>query len=81
MSHLYKLLITIVLFFGTLIGVSAENTGVDKLERVVQKLIIPPFLPAHEQVVTGDPKVVQVRMVIEEKGMQKHKYPLIAVGI
>ncbi len=37
------------------------------LERVVQKLVAPPFLPAHEQVATGKPKVVQVRMVIEEK--------------
>jgi len=67
MSHLYKLLITIALFFGMLAGVCAENMAVDKLERVVQKLVTPPFLPAHEQVVTGDPKVVQVRMVIEEK--------------
>ncbi len=67
MSHLYKLLITIALFFGTLIGVSAENTGVDKLERVVQKLVAPPNVPEHDQVAQGPPKVVQVRMVVEEK--------------
>ena len=67
MSYLYKLLIITVLFFGTLIGVSAEGTSVDKLERVVQKLVAPPFLPEHEQIATGAPKVVQIRMVIEEK--------------
>ncbi|MCH7696065.1 MAG: nitrite reductase, copper-containing [Proteobacteria bacterium] len=67
MSYLCKLSIITVLFFGTLIGVSAEGTSVDKLERVVQKLVAPPFLPEHEQIATGAPKVVQIRMVIEEK--------------
>jgi len=37
------------------------------LERVVQELVAPPALPVHQQVATGEPKVVQVRMVIEEK--------------
>lgn len=45
-----------------------ENSkGPDDLERVTQTLVTPPFLPTHEQVADGDPKVVQVRMVIEEK--------------
>lgn len=39
----------------------------DGLERVTQELVDPPFLPVHNQVATGAPKVVQVRMVIEEK--------------
>lgn len=39
----------------------------DGLERVTQELVAPPFLPVHNQVATGAPKVVQVRMVIEEK--------------
>ena len=67
MSHLYKLIITTALFFLAIIGVCAENTNIDKLDRVVQQLVAPPFLPEHEQSVTGDPKVVQIRMVIEEK--------------
>jgi len=67
MNHLYKFMITIALFFGALIGVSAEDTSVDKLERIVQKLVMPPLLPVHEQVATGEPKIVQIRMVIEEK--------------
>ena len=42
----------------------------DTLERVTQKLVAPPFLPEHEQIAKGDPKVVQVRMVIAEKLMK-----------
>ena len=43
--------------------------NVDLLQRVTQKLVPPPFLPAHDQVAFGAPKVVQVRLVIEEKTM------------
>ena len=48
---------------------SNEPMNVDLLERVRQKLVPPPFVPAHDQVATGAPKVVQVRLVIEEKTM------------
>ena len=48
---------------------SNEPLNVDLLERVRQKLVPPPFVPAHDQVATGAPKVVQVRLVIEEKTM------------
>ena len=49
-------------------GFSAGNpTGPDDLERVTQTLVAPPFLPEHDQVAVGGPKVVQVRLVIEEK--------------
>lgn len=41
-----------------------ENVG--QLERVTQTLVAPPALPPHDQVATGDPKVVQVRMTVEE---------------
>lgn len=58
MDHLYKFMITIALFFWALIGVSAEDTSVDKLERIVQELVTPPLLPMHEQVATGEPKIV-----------------------
>ena len=74
MIHLYKLMITIALFFGTLMGASAEDTSVDKLERIVQKLVTPPLLPVHEQVATDEPKIVQVRMVIEEKLIDVDQY-------
>jgi nitrite reductase (NO-forming) len=42
---------------------------VASLPRVKQKLVAPPFLPEHDQVAKGGPKVVEIRMVIEEKIM------------
>ena len=48
---------------------SNEPMNVDLLEHVRQKLVPPPFVPAHDQVAIGAPKVVQVRLVIEEKAM------------
>ena len=39
------------------------------LPRVKQEMVAPPFLPKHEQVATGGPKVVEVKFVIEEKRM------------
>ncbi len=42
-------------------------TSAAGLERVTQTLVAPPFLPTHEQVATGPPKVVQIRLVVEEK--------------
>ena len=47
----------------------ADPTNVDSLEHIRQELVPPPFVPAHDQVASGAPKVVQVRMVIEEKAM------------
>ena len=56
-----------------LVGTSVLNAhaadDISQLQRVSQKLVLPPFLPDHEQIASGDPKVVQVRMVIEEKLM------------
>jgi len=46
------------------------QANISKLERVVQELVAPPLLPKHEQVVTGKPKIIQVRMVIEEKEIE-----------
>ena len=43
---------------------------VSKLERVKQTLVAPPFLPEHEQVATGDPKIFEVTLNIEEKKVQ-----------
>ncbi|MDE0798607.1 MAG: copper-containing nitrite reductase [Nitrosomonadaceae bacterium] len=38
--------------------------------RVVQDLVAPPFLPKHNQVAKGKPKVVAIRLVVEEKLMK-----------
>lgn len=40
-----------------------------KLPRIRQVLVDPPFVPAHEQVVTGGPRVVEVTLPIIEKKM------------
>jgi len=39
------------------------------LPRIKQEMVAPPFLPKHDQVAKGGPKVVEVRFVIEEKKM------------
>ncbi len=49
------------------VGVSAKIEG---LERVTQKLVAPPFLPEHDQVAKGGPKIIEMTMVIEEKEME-----------
>ncbi len=41
MNYLSKIVITIALFFGMLISVNAENKDINKLERVVQKMVRP----------------------------------------
>ena len=52
---------------GYEIGVKAD---IDNLQRVKQKLVIPPFVPEHEQVATGSPKIVEIQFVIEEKEIE-----------
>ena len=41
----------------------------DNLPRVTQELVAPPFVPEHEQVEMVGPRIVEVRLVIEEKAM------------
>ena len=68
MSNLLQALVSSCLVLGLFSTANAQSSSsAVGLERVVQELVAPPFLPAHEQVATGNPKVVQVRMVIEEK--------------
>lgn len=50
-----------------------EETGTDSpddLKHITQTLVNPPALPEHEQVASGDPVVVDVRLVIEEKQIE-----------
>lgn len=46
-----------------------EKADISSLPRVKQAMVAPPFLPEHEQVATGGPKIVEVTFVIEEKKM------------
>jgi nitrite reductase (NO-forming) len=52
---------------GYEIGVQAD---IDNLPRVKQKLVSPPFVPDHEQVATGGPKIVEIEFIIEEKEIE-----------
>ncbi len=52
---------------GYEVGVKADISG---LPRVKQELVVAPALPKHEQTATGGPKIIEVRMVIEEKEIE-----------
>ncbi len=52
---------------GYEIGVQAD---IDNLPRVKQILVSPPFVPDHEQVATGGPKIVEIEFIIEEKEIE-----------
>ena len=47
------------------------NSAVDvaSLPRVKQQLVLPPFLPIHDQVAVGGPKVIEVTLTIKEQKM------------
>ncbi len=49
------------------VGTAAKIEG---LERVTQKLVAPPFLPEHDQVAKGGPKIIEMTMTIVEKEME-----------
>ncbi len=61
------LLMIAIIFLGGGMASTRATANADNLERVVQELVAPPFLPRHDQVAMGEPKVVQVRLVVEEK--------------
>ncbi len=64
---------TAVAAVGTAKAVAQEappaKVDISSLPRVKQAMVAPPFLPEHEQVATGGPKIVEVTFVIEEKKM------------
>ncbi len=49
---------------------AVDTVDISTLPRVTQKLVAPPFLPEHEQVATGGPRIVEVTLDIEEKKMK-----------
>jgi nitrite reductase (NO-forming) len=64
---------TAVAAMGTAKAVAQEATpekiDIASLPGVKQAMVAPPFLPEHEQVATGGPKIVEVAFVIKEKKM------------
>lgn len=64
----YRLiLVAVYLTINIFSNVTTAEAVTDGLKKVVQKLVPPPNLPTHEQVVDGQPEIVQVRLEIEEK--------------
>lgn len=48
----------------------SPNENPDNLEHIKETLVTPPFLPKFNQVDTGAPKVVEVKLVVQEKLLQ-----------
>ena len=63
-------LIALSCYSQTIQSIESPVTSPDGLERVTQELVAPPFLPEHTQIAVGAPKVVKIRMMVEEKEMQ-----------
>ena len=67
---MYKyFLITVLLYSISPLGFS-EDVDILSLEHVAQELVKPPLLPEHTQVGDFPSRVIQVRMVIQEKEME-----------
>tara|TARA_B100000959_G_scaffold276338_1_gene330968 strand:- start:10279 stop:11403 length:1125 start_codon:yes stop_codon:yes gene_type:complete len=52
---------------GFEVGVQSNIKG---MERVKQKLVAPPFLPEHDQVAKGGPKIVEIELTVIQKEME-----------
>lgn len=48
---------------------TAAPVDLSGLERVKQRLVRPPFAPQHDQVATGEPRIVEIEMVVDERLM------------
>jgi len=48
---------------------AAAPVDLSGLERVKQTLVRPPFAPAHEQVATQPPRIIEVELVVDERLM------------
>lgn len=47
-----------------------KQADLSDLERIEQKLVAPPFLPEHSQESPDKPRIIEVRMVVEEKEIE-----------
>ncbi|WP_428353369.1 multicopper oxidase domain-containing protein [Methyloprofundus sp.] len=70
LTFILGVLLGMGIFSQTTLSAETPITSPDGLERVTQELVAPPFLPEHTQIAIGDPKVVKIRMVVQEKEME-----------
>jgi len=71
-NNFYKhvvLFIFIIFFSSAFFFQNARSDNADKLPVVIQELVKPPFVPTHNIVAKGGPKLIKVRMRITEKVM------------
>ena len=65
-----KLLVTLLaagIALSSMSAVADIDSKADRLKRVKQTLVVPPMLPEHNQVARGGPRIIVVRLVVEEK--------------
>jgi nitrite reductase (NO-forming) len=80
LGYFIKLLLVVVAIAGFSSPVFAEGglegfevgvqSNIEGMERVKQKLVTPPFLPAHDQVAKGGPKIVEIELTVVEKEIE-----------
>ncbi len=64
------LIIIVLVISGCTPSISHKPLKPDRIKRVTQELVFPPFLPIHQQVANSPPKIIEVRLVVEEKEIQ-----------
>jgi nitrite reductase, copper-containing len=57
----------LVAVLAAVMGGTAFAGSIDQLQRVKVDLVAPPMVHAHEQKVSGDPRIVEFKLVVEEK--------------
>ncbi len=80
LEYFIKLLLVVVAIAGFSSPAFAEGglegfevgvqSNIEGMERVKQKLVAPPFLPAHDQVAKGGPKIVEIELTVVEKEIE-----------
>ncbi len=48
----------------------ADKENSENLKHITEELVAPPFLPKYDQVVSGEPVVVEVKLTVEEKKLE-----------
>ena len=69
MKRILSALLTLALGMSAYVAQADKPSQANGLQRVTQELVKPPFLPKHAQKAEGAPKIVEVRLVTEEREM------------
>tara|TARA_R110000868_G_scaffold383578_9_gene650712 strand:- start:4841 stop:5941 length:1101 start_codon:yes stop_codon:yes gene_type:complete len=60
-----SVLMSLILLLGCSFQIKAQDSA-DNLKRVKQEMVAPPLLPSYNQVASGDPVVVEVKLTVQE---------------